>query len=469
MIPMKLTDLAAAMDAVIDGGNTSGVATGVTIDSRDVKAGDLFFAFPGANVDGHRFVADALQKGAAACVCTRAGLDAYASQWMSGPCLIVDDVAGALVRLAGHYRREVMSIATAVVGVTGSNGKTTTKSMIDHVLSASFPGRAAPRNFNNLIGVPLTLLSAEADDRYLVVEIGSNSRGEVQLLGELASPNAAVITSVGEAHVEGLGDMAGVAKEKGSLLRCVRHDGLAVVNIDEPEIHPYLEGASCAKVWTLGADPGARLCVSQAKGDLSVTRFILDGRFSIELPMPGLHHATNAAAAFAVARWFGMPPEDIIERLKSFVPPEGRTRRIEVGGITIIDDTYNANPASMCAAIKTLCQHDAGRRILVMGDMLELGSAGAAHHERVLRSALDAGVEVLVAVGEAMASAAANVRNKTGCGEIVVCADASEAGDALVARLKSADAVWIKGSRLMGLDAMVRDLEERLGAVAQVA
>ncbi len=471
MIAMTLDRIAAAVHATYEfpagsGGTSPGCrrVRRITTDSRNLQPGDLFFAIRGERFDGHAFIPEAAAKGAVASVCNRDWFRASGGDGngLSVPLLVVDDPIDALGRLAAHYRRHVMHVATVVVAVTGTNGKTTTKGMIDHILRGSFPGRAAPKSFNNHIGVPLTLLSAEAQDRYIIVEIGSNSPGEVAALAAMASPNAAVITSVDEAHLERLGGIDGVAKEKMSLLGHVRSDGLAVVNVDRPEIRPFLRGATRARILTVGMSADARLNVAGARGDINSTRFVLDGRFTVELPMPGLHHATNAAAAFAVARWFGVAPEEIIGRLKTFTPQAGRTRVLRIGRVTVVDDTYNANPASMAAAVETLRRCAGGRRVFVMGDMLELGKAGASFHRQAVASALDAGIEVLVAVGPAMAEATRSFDPSDCHARVTLCPDAAAASDVLMSLIEPGDMVWIKGSRAVGLDRVVDDLKAGL-------
>ncbi|MEK7757071.1 MAG: Mur ligase family protein, partial [Planctomycetota bacterium] len=276
------------------------------------------------------------------------------------------------------------------------------------------------------------------------------------------SPNVAVITSIGEAHLEGLGDLHAVAAEKTSLLRSVRPAGFAVVNVDRPEILPYLAAAGRTRLLTFGVDQSAKLCVTPRRADLFGTAFELEGRYHVELPMPGAHHATNAAAAFAVARWFGVAPERIVERLRSFRPPQGRTELEEVGGVKLVDDAYNANPASVRAAVEALCAAENGRRVFVLGDMLELGVDSAASHGRVIRAALEAGIEVLVAVGPATVEAArAHALDRKGT-EVHCCADALSANVLLDGLVVAGDTVWIKGSRGMQLDGVVRHLRGRL-------
>ena len=471
MIPMSLADVAAAIGATCSAA-TAGVAVRrVTTDSRDVREGDLFFALRGVRFDGHQFAAEALAKGAVACVCDRnfhPPTEAARFLRGSGQALVVENTLDALGRLANHYRHAVLPVSTVVIAVTGSNGKTTTKCMIDHVLGGEFKGRASPKSFNNAIGVPLTLLSADADDRYLLVEIGTNAPGEVASLAALVSPNVAVITSIGEAHLEGLGDIHAVAVEKTSLLRFVRPAGFAVVNVDRPEVLPYLASAGRTRLLTFGVDQSAKLCVTRRRADLHGTAFELEGRYRVELPMPGAHHATNAAAAFAVARWFGVAPQRIAERLQSFRPPEGRTQLAEIGGVKLVDDAYNANPASVAAAVEALQCAQNGRRVFVLGDMLELGVDSSASHRRVVRTAVEAGIEVLVAVGPATVEAARASQSGPNGTQVYCCEDVSIANEVLDALVTVGDTVWIKGSRGMELDRIVRHLQTRLNAGAGV-
>ena len=459
MIPMSLQQVATAIGAPYQPRHGEIRVGRVTTDSRDTQPGDLFFAIPGERFDGHHFIAEAAAKGAVGCV-YECGRLAPASEDPSIPRLFVPNVVEALGRLAAYYRREVMPVATRLIAVTGSNGKTTTKCMIDHILAGSLPGRASPRSFNNHIGLPLTLLSAGPSDRYLVVEIGTNSPGEVAALARIAWPDVAVITSIGEAHLEGLGDMCAIAAEKASLLDHLRPYGLALVNVDRPEILPHLDRARQARVMTFGFSSYADLRVHAVREAIDRTIFELDARCRVELPMPGSHHATNATAAFGVARWFAVDPAAIVERLRSFVPPDGRTTLVDMEGLTLIDDTYNANPASMAAALATLSKCAAGRRVMVMGDMLELGAQTATLHQQMVRSVFQRGIEVLVAVGPATIDAVGAMAGQAGDTQLILCANADAASDVLASLLKDGDTVWVKGSRLMQLDHIVSYLRK---------
>lgn len=459
MIPMRISQVAAAIDAQMEPGLGDERVTRVSTDSRDIRAGDLFLAIRGPNHDAHEYIDQALERGAAFAVADRAGHSRIVHG--SRRTLIVEDTVRALGRLAGHYRREVMSVSTVVVAVTGSNGKTTTKCMIDHVLGASLKGRSSPKSFNNRIGLPLTLLSAEASDQYIVAEIGTSAPGEIAELAAIASPEVGVITSIAEAHLLGLGDVHGVANEKSTLLEYVRLGGLAVVNIDRREIRPFLSRVRCARTVTIGTDPSARLTVADRRSTIHRSSFLLDGRFTVDLPMPGAHHATNATAAFAVARWLGIDCEEIIARFRSFVPPDGRTRVIETGGITIVDDAYNANPGSVSAAIETLRTSDGNRRVLVLGDMLELGNHTPHLHGRIVESAEMAGVDVLIGVGKEMTEAIRLTGAALRRMQIHACSDVAAAEILTASVLQPRDVVWIKGSRAVGLDKLVQQLESR--------
>jgi UDP-N-acetylmuramoyl-tripeptide--D-alanyl-D-alanine ligase len=467
MIAMTLRQMTEAMRGRLDIPRPGVMGRRVVTDSREVRPGDVFFALRGENHDGHAFVRQALDHGAALCVCEASrrgemrGSDPMLCAW-------VDDVTVALGRLAAYYRRSVMNPATKVIAVTGSNGKTTTKRMIDHVLAGSRKGHCSPKSFNNQIGVPLTILSADADDDYLVLEIGTNAPGEVAALGTMSDADVGVITSIGEAHLEGLGGLDGVAVEKASLLRCIRRGGLGVVNIDQPSLERHLSGLPI-DLRRIGRRDASDVAIGHVRGTIHGTSFTLDGAHRVELPMPGAHHATNAAAAYAVGRWFRVEPADIAARLRTFVPPQGRTNVSECGGVTLVDDAYNANPASVAAAIALLASQDKGRRVLVLGDMLELGAESPNLHRRVVEDARSAGIDVLVGVGPRMTSAALGLGAEPLGRLQVLCDSAETACGALDGILAPGDTVLVKGSRGVRLDHVVAHVQGRHKKAAAVA
>ncbi len=471
MIPMPLGEVAAALGSICPPERANTLAYRVTTDSRDVRQGDLFFAIQGPRFDGHDFVAAARARGAVGAVVAKPGFVAPSSgqECDAFTRIPVADTVKSLAQLAGHYRRQVLKAGTIVIAVTGSNGKTTTKSMIDHVLKPYFSGRASPRSFNNHLGVPLMLLSIDAEDRYAVVEVGMNAPGEIAALAELAAPHVGVITSIGEAHLEGLGSLEAIAAEKASLLQYIRPSGLAAVNVDRREVDPFLNVRSGIRLITFGQNPNARIRVTNLRGSLSGTTFDIEWRYRAELSLPGFHHATNAAAAFTVARWFGVAPYEIVARLRTFEAAEGRTRVIKIGPARVVDDSYNANPASVLAAIAVLGAERPGYRTLVLGDMLELGEESQVLHERVVRAALEAGIETLVVVGDRTQVAASRVKPETFATRIVMGADEHAVVEALVPLVAGGHTIWVKGSRAMMLDRVVRALTDRFAPRAAVA
>lgn len=451
MIEMRLDEIAAAMDGRPSAPAKGLRVKGVSTDSRTAKPGDLFFAIRGERFDGHEYVSQAIARGAVACVVSRPVPAA------SVPCLTVDDTVAALGRLAAHHRTRA---GATVVAVTGSNGKTTTKSMIDHVLSTRLGGRAAIKSFNNQVGVPLTLLSVQADDEYLVVEIGSSAPGEVENLTRMASPEIGVITSVGPAHLEGLGGIEGVVREKVSLLRHVRAAGTAVVNADQPELLAAADDVlrrteRSVELVTFGRSEAAGLRITRVSTDLRRTRFCLGAGPRIDLPLCGTHNTANAAATFAVCRRLGLTADQIAAALATFQPADMRLKVTCCGEVTVINDSYNANPASMAAAIEVLAGAGGTRRVLVTGDMLELGDQAGSWHEQVGRQAAGSGIELLIAAGAQARFTAAGARAVNPTLETVVCQDADRAARAVAERLRPGDVVLVKGSRGMAMERVV--------------
>jgi UDP-N-acetylmuramoyl-tripeptide--D-alanyl-D-alanine ligase len=434
--------------------------TGVCTDSRNVRAGDLFFALPGEHADGHAFVGDALRQGAVAAIVSRP--DIVSDLPTRGVVILVDDTVKALGRLGAFHRRQ---LAAQVIAVTGSNGKTSTKMMIDHILGGRMHGRAAVKSFNNEIGVPLTLLSAERGDEYLVVEIGTNAPGEVSQLGAMTLPDIALITSISESHLAGLGDVDGVATEKLSLLRHLKPGGCAVVNTDYEVVRRLLSQETGPRLLTFGSGDGADLRLTEIRTEKEGIWFQVNGRLEVRLPVLGRHNAMNAVGAMAVARRLGLTHEEIAERLATFALPAMRLQRVDCGGgVTVINDAYNANPASMREALQVLADFPArGKRICVLGDMLELGDRSADLHRQLGEQVGESNVSLAICVGEhakAMAQAAKRVRStlKTRCHQ-----NSSLAAKAIRSLVKRGDVVLVKGSRGVQMERVVEALLRRGG------
>lgn len=462
MKPLTLDEIASAIEARPLGQPGRYMARpvdGVSIDSRQCRAGEVFFAIRGERFDGHEFVAAAVDRGVMAAVVSRPDRVPEDLHQL-GMLLLVDDTTAALGRLAAFHRDNVRA---AVVAVTGSNGKTTTKEMIHHVLAGQRQGKAAPKSYNNEIGVPLTLLSVEPDDDYVVVEIGSNAPGEVGHLAEMAGPDVAVITSVAETHLEKLESLSGVAVEKASLVDHIRNGGCAVVTAESDELAKELgrwRRRGIRKVrFGYGSDVDIRATAVEALGD-GVAFRVNDGD-RVTLPMPGRHNVMNALAAIGVAGELGLDMGTVGGRLSEFVPPPMRLTVHAFGPVTVIDDAYNANPASMRAAWAVLVDWpDATRRVFVAGDMLELGSASSEKHRELGERIASEGVDVLIAVGEWSDAIAAGAGQGGGTIRIERAADVTEAGNRLAGIIRPGDVVMIKGSRAVGLEGLVDGIRE---------
>lgn len=438
----------------------------VVTDSNKVKNGSVFVALKGERRDGHEFIADAVRRGAACIVAHR---EVARSILGEATVVRVPDTLRALGDLA-HYRR--MRLAPKVLAITGSNGKTTTKEMVACILEEASLGGQPLRgrvlktegNFNNLVGLPLTLLRLGKKDRMAVVELGTNHPGEIQRLAEIAAPDAGIVTSVAAAHLEGLNSLAGVAREKGALYRNVRADGAIAVNLDDPWVVKIARGFKGKKItYGTGGQVRARACrLDDAKG----MRFTLcAGRQScdVRLSYLGRHNVTNALGAAALSLCAGVKLPAIRRGLEKARPFAMRMQVEGWRGIGIINDTYNANPASMRAALKTLAEIPSrGKKIAVLGDMFELGTHSRKEHYELGKAAAASGVDYLYLLGEwatevrrgALASGMAQAR-------IVIGKDHEDVARQLGERAKRGDWLLFKGSRGMKMEEVLCQFKAR--------
>jgi UDP-N-acetylmuramoyl-tripeptide--D-alanyl-D-alanine ligase len=451
MIKLMLSEVVEALRGQVRSEVPAVSVSGVSTDSRTLSPGDLFFALRGPNFDGHDFVSAAVERGAVAAVVDARQAPLVAKE-LARPLLLiaVDDVLAALGLLANYHRRQHPA---NVIAVVGSNGKTTTKAMIDHILAGSQRGRCSPKSFNNSIGVPLTLLTAGHGDDYLVVEIGTNAPGEIAQLASLAEPNMAVITCIGEEHLEKLGDLDGVAAEECSVLAHLRSGGFAALNLDEPAIRRFLP-ENGPRYATFGACEDADLRITACRYDAPWLAFSINGRFDYRLHMPGAHNASNAAGAIAVALRVGLSHEAVAARLESFVPPPMRGELLRLGGVTVVNDAYNANPHSALSALSLLeSVAKGGRRIVVFGEMKELGPRSFELHGSVARRLREERVDHVVLVGRAGDLMYDALRGGDLFSPSVERVDSVEACAArLLSLLRDGDAVLLKASRAVGLE-----------------
>jgi UDP-N-acetylmuramoyl-tripeptide--D-alanyl-D-alanine ligase len=356
-------------------------------------------------------------------------------------------------------------MTATVLAVTGSNGKTTVKRMIHHILSGRKKGSASPRSFNNNIGVPLTLLAAEAADEYVVCELGSNAPGEIAALAAIAQPDVAVIASVGPTHLEKLIDLEHVALEKASILGGLREGGLGIIWADSPALAQAVK-AYPVRLVRFGADERADLRLTNYQPDSGGGRYEINQRRWHRLGVPGRHMACNALAAIAAAGKLGIDQETSALALESYRSQDMRLQEIHLGGLTLINDAYNANPASMQAAGESLASFAGTRRVLVAGDMRELGPSAEQLHRDTGKALARCGLNLLVGVGTLGALIAQGAAGYNGL--LTQCfAGLDEAAAALPGLLRAGDVVLIKGSRGMAMERLIEPLRRAFADKAQ--
>ena len=456
------TALVAALDALGAEHALAGAAglcvTGAALDSRVVKPGEIFFALPGAHVHGARFVAPALAAGAVLAVVARRDRELVDARADRTRIAWVEDAGAALTALGRAARAQARDLT--VIAVTGSYGKTTTKEMIAAVLAASGPVHRTPGNFNNHLGVPVTLLGLTRRHRTAVIELGMNAPGEIAALAALAAPQVGVLTGVGRAHLAGLGSRAAIMAAKLELASALGPEGRLILPADDPEL---LQAARTtgAHLLTVGVTPGstADLRATAIEVGAAGVCFLADGcgldGLRIELAVPARVLVTNALLALAAGHLLGAPAPAMAAALASMRLPARRLNIVHAGGLVVVDDCYNANPESMAAALATLGDLAARRRIAVLGDMRELGAATpAAHAELGTRAA--AVVDRLYVIGEEAETVARAARAAgLAAAAITVAPDRDALIAGVTADLQAGDSILVKASRALGLEVVV--------------
>jgi UDP-N-acetylmuramoyl-tripeptide--D-alanyl-D-alanine ligase len=436
VIRMRLSELAACLGCPVPSRDVT--VDAIVSDSRRVDYGSLFAALPGSQVDGHSYAAAAVQMGAVALlVSRRLELDV--------PQLVVPDVLRAMGQLAGLLRQR---LDPTVVGITGSNGKTTVKEMVASILRPAGEVLATRGNYNNELGLPLSLFALQPKHRFAVLELGASKAGDIAYLAAIAQPDIGLITNIGPAHLGGFGSVEGVARAKGEIYAALPEDGCAVINADEPWRESWLEVNRAGRVMTFGSQPG---CDVRVAGEERQPRIETPaGGFDLHLALPGVHNRLNAAAATAAALALDIDLEAIRRGLEAVEPVPGRLNFIETdAGWTLIDDTYNANPASLYSALQVLSGMQ-GTPWLVLGDMKELGSDSAKMHREVGEAARAMGVKRLFAIGDMSKSTV------DAFGEGAEHFDShEELAQSLRRVLRPGINCLVKGSRSMGMERVV--------------
>jgi UDP-N-acetylmuramoyl-tripeptide--D-alanyl-D-alanine ligase len=449
---MMLSAAAAALQGTLNGPDAK--FSGVASDTRDLKPGDLFVALSGPRFDGHDFIAEAVAAGAAGALVTRLVQAPL-------PCILVMDTRRALGQLAGAWRDRFV---VPVIGVTGSNGKTTVKQMIGSILAQLGPGCVTRGNLNNDIGMPLTLLGLRSTHRYAVLEMGMNHKGEIEYLARIARPTVAVINNAAEAHLEGLGSVADVARAKGEIFTGLTENGVAIINIDDPFAEMWRSLAQPRQVITFGLERPAAVSADYRIGERGsvVDLRTPQGDVRMRLPVLGKHNVMNALAASATSLAAGASLAQIRAGLEKLEAVSGRLElKPGISGARVIDDTYNANPGSLAAGLQVLKEFS-GERALVLGDMAELGPAATDIHRRVGELARKLGINRLFAIGEqsrhAVESFGRGARH-FGSHEALV--------EDLLTSLHGDMTVLVKGSRVMKMEKIVSGIVRQAGTAAE--
>lgn len=456
---LTVQELVRATRGALVGGDLGVPVTGVSIDSRSLEVGEAFVAIRGYRLDGHAFVKDAAARGAS-CLVVHTLPDEIP---LGIPVILVDDTTRALGRLAAFHRSR---FSLPVVAVTGSNGKTTTKEMIAAILAALGPVLKPEASFNNQWGLPLTLLRLAPEHRAVALELGASRQGDIAALAEISRPTVGVVTVVSSAHTEFLGSLDGIQAEKVSLVRAIPPEGAVVLNADDPRVLA-MAGESRARVFTYSARGAADVCavgmLEESPDGLVFTLDIGGTRRPVRLSFAGCHNVGNALAAAAAGWAVGLRPLQIASGLEAARPAKGRSIWRRAGGLRILDDSYNANPASVLAALSTLqAARDAQRLVVVLGDMLELGAIGPEAHRAIGRAVAAAGVAEFIATGP-LSRLAVEAAREAGLAESRHVAAWEDVARLLLKRLAPGDAALVKGSRGMGMERVVDALVARLG------
>lgn len=453
---LSINEILKATGGVLRQGLLTVPVTGVSTDSRMVLPEQAFFALKGPSFDGHDFVKDVFGKGATVAV-VEAGRD-FQGLAHSHTVIEVNDTLKALGDVAAYVRG---LYRIPVIAVSGSAGKTTTKEMIAAILRVSKRVLKTEGNKNNLIGLPLTIFGLDESYDAAVLELGISEMWEMKRLVEIARPKIGLITNIGRGHLKTLGSLDGVARAKGPLFTSLGPNGIRIVNIDDPWVLRIAEGLNDTITYSATKNADVRAVDYKASGDfgaIEATYDVRGKRVTVKINSPGLTSVLNGAAAIAATLPLGVSLEEIKEGLSSFSPVHGRMEVFKVNGLTVLDDTYNANPESMSAALKTL-EKAGGRKIAVLGDMLELGDASGNEHRSIGRLTGTLGIDVVIAIGEwskELAEAALSAGVKTGLG----FKDKKDAITVLKSVLREGDSVLVKGSRGIRLEEVVEGIKQ---------
>jgi UDP-N-acetylmuramoyl-tripeptide--D-alanyl-D-alanine ligase len=466
MVPLTVEEILVATGGDLVKGLPESKISGVCIDTRMLRIGDVFIPLVG-NTDGHRFVTDALKAGAAG-VLVGNNYDNHNKLIESGLfgnsfVVMVEDTLKAFQSIARYYREK---LSLKVIAITGSTGKTTTKDMINCVLAQQYKVVSTDKNYNNEIGVPLTILRADETTEALVVEMAMRGRGQIRELAEIAKPDIGVITNIGQAHIELLGSEQAIAEAKSELVGAINGDGVAILNADDLWT-PLVSECACSRTTKYGITAGEVRAEKIESDELGRAKFRLimheGDAYTVRLPVPGKHNVYNALAASAVGMEMGLGPDQIRIGLSNCRLTSMRMEVFStVDNVLILNDAYNANPTAMQAALVTLLDvRSEGRHIAILGDMLELGQYGVEAHKQIGEMVASLGIELLITVGnESQIMAESAVRAGMATKNVVTCEDAETAAQLMKQLVEPGDVILVKASRAVGLEAVVKAMVE---------
>ncbi|MDR4505363.1 MAG: UDP-N-acetylmuramoyl-tripeptide--D-alanyl-D-alanine ligase [Candidatus Scalindua sp.] len=457
---LALADVLSATGGKFLSGRKQSYVTGVSTDTRSTAEGEIFFAINGENHDGHAFVSQAIDKGAVGAVISNMNGIADLLRGKQGTCSLikVEDTRKALGDLARFYRK---NLPGRFIAITGSNGKTTTKDMVYHLLRNFKKVTRSKNSFNNDIGVPLTIFETSSSHDFGVIEMGTNAPGEIKRLSEIISPDYTILTNISHTHLEGLGDIKGVADAKAEFIENMDEKGTLITNTDDNWCR-QISRRFCGKVVGYGFGEDALIRASNVKRNESGFEFTVNDSFPVAVKIMGKHNIYNALAAIALCFSIGIPLEELCDKFEGFTPPPMRMEKQIYGDIVIINDGYNSSPLSMLVAIEEFAQLQVpGRRVLVCGDMLELGEKSEELHREIGEKVAQSHIDNLWTIGPYSRLIAQEAIIKGMARENIQSCENSEEMCSLVASLiRKNDTVLIKGSRKMKLEAVSHQIEQ---------
>lgn len=460
---LKLNEIAAAIDGELLSGDSSASFHQFKIDSREVQDGDLFFCIVGPNNDGHQFIKEATEKGAKAVIISEKPAEHYKQKIAM---IMVNETTKALQKLAEYARRKM---SFQVIGITGSIGKTTTKEMTYAVLSPSFKTCCSKGNLNNLYGLPLSLLGVPESCDIAVLEMGMSYAGELKKLAQIADPDIGVLTGIRAVHLEHFRSIEEISEAKAELFHSLRSEAIAIVNGDDSRARDIVERFPGKKL-SYGIEREADISAFSIKDSIKNGCFFIakcqGETFPIHLSTFGLHNVYNALAALCICLALGGDIPQAVKELERFKPYEKRgvVWNLEKV-ITLIDDTYNSNPAAMGMILQSLKQEEVdGRKVIVFGDMLELGKDSPFHHAEVGRIITESGIDMLIGIGE-LSSHTVEAARSRGLKDCYLYQDSEQAARQIITLLKDKDLILVKGSRAMKMEVVIEKLLHDLGEV----